>query len=144
MAYLDDVIVLGKNCADHLENLTRVLDIFKKYNWKLKTKKCNLFQNEIKFLGKIISADGIKINPENVVTVKNCKYQKQERCRILFGIHELPSITHTRLCKDCTTIPWSCQTQRTLCLAWRQTKYLLKIKNYPSGSCQIKLPIFKR
>jgi hypothetical protein len=32
-----------------------------------------LFQNEIKFLGKIISADGIKINPENVVTVKTRK-----------------------------------------------------------------------
>ena len=72
-AYLDDVIVLGKNFDDHLNNLTRVLDRFKKYNLKLKLKKCNLFQNEIKFLGKIISADGIKINPENVVTVKTRK-----------------------------------------------------------------------
>jgi hypothetical protein len=73
LAYLDDVIVLGKNCDDHLNNLTTVLERFKKYNLKLKLKKCNLFQNEIKFLGKIISADGIKINPENVVTVKTRK-----------------------------------------------------------------------
>jgi hypothetical protein len=32
--------VLGKNFDDHLNNLTRVLDRFKKYNLKLKLKKC--------------------------------------------------------------------------------------------------------
>jgi hypothetical protein len=79
LAYLDDVIVLGKNFDDHLNNLTRVLDRFKKYNLKLKPKKCNLFQNEIKFLGKIISADGIKINPENIVTVKNWQVPKNKK-----------------------------------------------------------------
>ena len=79
LAYLDDVIVLGKNFADHLNNFTRVLDRFKKYNLKLKPKKCNLFQNKIQFLGKFISADGIKINPENVVTVKNRQEPKSKK-----------------------------------------------------------------
>jgi hypothetical protein len=56
-----------------------VLDRFKKYNLKLKPKKCNLFQNKIKFLGKIISAEGININPENVVTVKNWPVPKSKK-----------------------------------------------------------------
>lgn len=70
LAYLDDIIVLGKNFKDHLDNLYQVLEIFRRYNLKLKPKICNLFQNEVKFLGKIVSSEGIKINPENVQTIK--------------------------------------------------------------------------
>jgi hypothetical protein len=35
----------------------------------LKPKKCNLFQSEAKFMKKIVSPEGIKINPENVETI---------------------------------------------------------------------------
>jgi hypothetical protein len=70
LAYLDDIIVLGKNFKDRLDNLYQVLERFRRYNLKLKSTKCNLFQNEVKFLGKIFSSEGIKINPENVQTIK--------------------------------------------------------------------------
>lgn len=70
LAYLDDIIVLGKNFKDHLDNLYQVLERFRRYNLKLKPKKCNLFQNEVKFLGKIVNSEGNKINPENVQTIK--------------------------------------------------------------------------
>jgi len=70
LAYLDDVIVLGKTFDDHIGNLTKVLARFRRYNLKLKPKKCCLFQNEVKFLGKIVSAQGIRVNPENIETIR--------------------------------------------------------------------------
>jgi hypothetical protein len=144
MAYLDDVIVLGKNCADHLENLTRVLDIFKKYNWKLKTKKCNLFQNEIKFLGKIISADGIKINPENVVAVKNCQVPKTRKMSNPFWDSRTTiDNTYTALLR-LHYHSMKLSNPKNIVLGMKTNKIPFKIKNYPSGSCQIKLPKFKR
>ena len=71
LAYLDDVIVMGENFSSHMRNLRSVLTRFQKYNLKLKPKKCNLFQTEIKFLGKIVNSKGISINPESIDTVKN-------------------------------------------------------------------------
>ena len=39
LAFLDDVLVLGKDFQDHLNSLREVLDRFREYNLKLKPKK---------------------------------------------------------------------------------------------------------
>jgi len=70
LAYLDDIIVLGKDFNDHLQNLTAVMERFKENNLKLKPKKCSLFQKEVVYLGKLISEQGISINPENIETIQ--------------------------------------------------------------------------
>ena len=69
LAYLDDVIVLGKNFEDHLTNLTKVLQRFKDNNLKLKPSKCLLFQKEVLFLGKLVNDNGISVNPESKNTI---------------------------------------------------------------------------
>ena len=72
----DDIIVLGKDFREHLENLDKVLAHFRKYHLMLKPKKCNLFQSEVKFMEKIVSPEGIKINPENVETINKWTVSK--------------------------------------------------------------------
>lgn len=79
LAYLDDVIVLGDSFNSHLLNLERVLNRFRQYSLKLKPKKCSLFQKEVKFLGKIVSGDGVKVNPENVEAVKKWSTPKNKK-----------------------------------------------------------------
>ena len=71
LAYLDDVIVLGKNFQDHIKNLRTTFERFAKYNLKLKPKKCVLFQTETTFLGRIVSSEGVGVNPNNIEKVKN-------------------------------------------------------------------------
>ena len=71
LSYLDDVIILGKDFEDHLSNLETTLTRFRKYNLKLKPKKCSLFQTETLFLGRIVSAEGVAVNPENVQKVRD-------------------------------------------------------------------------
>ena len=44
LAYLDDVIVVGRNFEDHLANLDAVFARFRLHNLKLKPKKCIIFQ----------------------------------------------------------------------------------------------------
>ena len=66
LAYLDDVVVLGLSFQDHIQNLRDTLERFRQHNLKLKPKKCLLFQKEVKFLGKIVSAEGVKPNHESI------------------------------------------------------------------------------
>ena len=62
---------MGNKFTDHLENLHEVLNRFKQHGLKLKPKKCSLFQTEVKFLGKMVSKDGIAVDPEKVKVVKD-------------------------------------------------------------------------
>ena len=61
LAYLDDVVVLGKSFEDHLENLRAVFSRLKEHNLKLKPRKCSLFQREITFLGRKITQEGVSV-----------------------------------------------------------------------------------
>ena len=71
LAYLDDVVVLGKNFKNHLHNIRRVLERFRKHNLKLKPKKCTFFQKQVIFLGKLVDEHGVSVNPENIEKVQN-------------------------------------------------------------------------
>ena len=70
LVYLDDVVILGKDFDDCIRNLKEALVRFRKYSLKLKPKKCQLFQREVEFLGKLVSAEGIKIAPSKALAVQ--------------------------------------------------------------------------
>ena len=61
LAYIDDVIVLGKTFDEHVANLREVFQWFRANHLKLKPKKCSLFCKEVDFLGRTVSRDGVSI-----------------------------------------------------------------------------------
>ena len=63
LVYLDDVIVMGRSFEEHLSNLTLVLDSLRDANLKVKPVKCALFQEQVCYLGHIISSKGIATDP---------------------------------------------------------------------------------
>jgi hypothetical protein len=71
LAYLDNVIVIGRTFDDHLRNLMEVFQRFKKAHLKLNPKKCQLFQGNVKYLGHIVSKDGVSVDPEKTHAVKH-------------------------------------------------------------------------
>jgi hypothetical protein len=57
--------------ALHRPNLMRVCsNRFHEFNLKLKPKKCELFKDEVEFLGKLVSAKGVSVSPSKVDAVK--------------------------------------------------------------------------
>jgi hypothetical protein len=71
LIYLDDILVFSKTPEEHLQHIKEVLETVKANHLSLKTKKCHFFRQELKFLGHIISKDGIKPDPEKVQAVVN-------------------------------------------------------------------------
>uniref|UniRef100_A0A914DCM8 RNA-directed DNA polymerase n=1 Tax=Acrobeloides nanus TaxID=290746 RepID=A0A914DCM8_9BILA len=70
-AYLDDVIITGRNRQEHLENLSKVLSRFEQFGLRLRREKCSFLQPKVKYLGFIIDKNGIQTDPDKVKAIKN-------------------------------------------------------------------------
>ncbi len=63
LVYLDDIIVYSATFEEHLQRLNSVFTRLQEYGLKLKPTKCHLFQQQVNYLGHVISADGISTDP---------------------------------------------------------------------------------
>ena len=57
--FLDDLLVYSETPAEHLEHLEKVFLKLRAAGLKLKTKKCDLFQTQMNYLGHVIDKDQI-------------------------------------------------------------------------------------
>ena len=69
--YLDDLIIFSNSFEQHLERLDIVLTRLQQCNLKLSADKCYFFQERVKFLGHVVSRDGIETDPDKVEKIKN-------------------------------------------------------------------------
>lgn len=68
LIYLDDVIVYGKTFEEMLHNL--VFEKLRAAGLKLKARKCTLFSKQVKYLGDVISEEGVETDVEKVEAVR--------------------------------------------------------------------------
>ena len=60
LIYLDDIIVLGDTLEEHIGNLLKVLEAFRRHGIKLKIEKCQFFKEEVIFLGHKVTRQGLQ------------------------------------------------------------------------------------
>lgn len=68
--YLDDILVFSLTWEDMIERLDNVLSKLGNYGLKLKPSKCAFFQRSTKYLGHVISEEGVALDPDKVRVVK--------------------------------------------------------------------------
>ena len=59
-AYMDDIIIGGRDEENCKNNLYEVLNKLEKHNVEINSKKSNFFQSEIDYLGFTITSNGIR------------------------------------------------------------------------------------
>uniref|UniRef100_A0A5S6QFV4 RNA-directed DNA polymerase n=1 Tax=Trichuris muris TaxID=70415 RepID=A0A5S6QFV4_TRIMR len=64
VAYLDEVIIFARNYEEHLYRLREVLGRLRKAGLKARPNKCKFFRKEIKYLGHLVTEDGVSPDPE--------------------------------------------------------------------------------
>ncbi len=69
LLYLDDIIVFSSTFDDHIQRLGKVFDCLRQHGLKLKPSKCFLLQREVKYLGHVVSSDGISTDPDKISQV---------------------------------------------------------------------------
>ncbi|GJS24795.1 reverse transcriptase domain-containing protein [Tanacetum coccineum] len=70
-AYVDDMVIKSKTDPEMIKDVEETLLALKKVNMKLNPKKCSFGMEEGKFLGYIVSSNGIRANPEKAKVVVN-------------------------------------------------------------------------
>ena len=71
IVYLDDILIYTKNPNQpHIEVVRWVLDQLRKYLLFANLKKCCFHQNEVCFLGYIVSSKGISMEAKKIKVVK--------------------------------------------------------------------------
>ena len=71
LVYLDDLIVFGRTLEEHEERLLKVLDRLQEVGLKISLDKCQFCQTKVKYVGHIVSADGIAADPSKIEAVTN-------------------------------------------------------------------------
>src|ERR1700722_12984927 len=76
LVFLDDVLIFSRTFDQHMKDLRAVLSRLQTAGLKLKPSKCHFCCTDIKYLGYIITPNGIKPNTNNLKAVAEIRKPK--------------------------------------------------------------------
>jgi len=69
VVFIDDILIYSESREEHAEHLRVVLGILREHQLYGKLSKCEFWLEEVQFLGHVISAQGIAVDPAKIETV---------------------------------------------------------------------------
>ena len=122
-AYMDDILVSGKNAKDHLKNLRQLLQRLEKKGLRCRLEKCQFAKPSVEYLGHILSQDGIakgpKVNavlkmppPSNVTSLRSFMGSVQFYAKFLPSDFATVAEPLYRLMKKNTKWNWGSEQQK--------------------------------
>ena len=70
VVYLDDILFFSKTREEHLRHLAIVMRRLQQEKLLINLKKCSFMQTELIYLGFVISANELKMDPEKVDVIR--------------------------------------------------------------------------
>ena len=90
LCFVDDCIVTGGTFSEHLANVEEVLKRFQKAGLLLKPTKCQFFQKVVKFLGHVVSSEGIAVDSKKTAVIWGMESRSRCLCK-KFGRDTVPA-----------------------------------------------------
>ena len=66
MIFIDDLLLYAATWDEFIDVLTYVFDICRRFNLRLHAEKCEFLSFEVKYCGRLLSADGVRQDPSRI------------------------------------------------------------------------------
>ena len=71
--YLDDVLCYSTTFNGHIQTLQQVFGRMREHGIKLRPKKCEIFKRQVRYIGRVVSSEGIQIDHKDLEAVVQLK-----------------------------------------------------------------------
>ena len=78
MAYIDDIVIATETVEDHMVRLREVFECLREAGFKMRVAKCDFTKSEIKYPGRVMSAEGIKPDPKAVSKLRDWEISRNK------------------------------------------------------------------
>jgi hypothetical protein len=69
VVYLDDILVYSKTYEEHVQHMRLILTTLRDANLRIKAEKTEFYKKEVKFLGYIVSREGLKMDSKKIEAI---------------------------------------------------------------------------
>ena len=73
--FIDDILVYSGSPEEHAEHLRTVLQILLERQLYAKFSKCQFWLDKVAFLGHVISAEGVSMDPQKIKVIVNFSHE---------------------------------------------------------------------
>ncbi|GJP84180.1 hypothetical protein CLOP_g14268 [Closterium sp. NIES-67] len=73
VVYLDDILIYTRDMKQHVEHLRRVFEILRRERFYVKLSKSEFALEKVQFLGHMVSAQGVHVDPKKIEAVRTWK-----------------------------------------------------------------------
>jgi hypothetical protein len=71
VVYVDDVLIYSKTADEHLEQIQLVLRELQRHQLHIKLSKCYFGRASVNFVGHVVEAGKIRLDPDKVEAIRN-------------------------------------------------------------------------
>ncbi|XP_015084310.1 uncharacterized protein LOC107027747 [Solanum pennellii] len=107
VVYLDDIVIYSRTLEEHVNHLSLVLSQLRKYTLYVKMEKCEFTQQEIKFLGHLVSKNQVRMDPNKVQAIVDWQAPRHVKDLRLFAGYSKKAASLTNLLKKDAKWVWS-------------------------------------
>ena len=115
VVFVDDILICSRSEEEHEDHLRVVLQLLRDHQLYAKFSKCEFWITEVRFLGHIVSASGVSVDPEKVEAVMSW-----ERLKSVFEIRSFLGLAwyYRRFIED-----FSLLEAPMMRLTWKEVKF---------------------
>ena len=69
LVFFNDILIFSRSYEEHVEHLRLVIQLLQQDQWQVKMSKCHFAQRQLRYLGHVISEDGVATDPDKINAV---------------------------------------------------------------------------